>query len=377
MDALAVHIADKTTILPLIKSCAIRYSDEHAHSFKTVRTPSGLENALRAVERKFSRGTDLTVNLFLNFAHWYVDTRRLVDVCDFSIFNSDPFPVPAIPPPVAPAQAANAAAPGANPPALDPGVVTLIRQLDMNTKQYSKALVPPKFPGASTHPFIKANFPQEVQERRTLHLTNYVYHCLDDLQSFSIGPNYALFYLDPVHIGTSFIALDGTYFVLEDQGAGSEKNFCTTANKCSGHTAYDIYNWYTTFTEHCARFSFYCDQREYDGNLDYAYTVSINAIKNNPPAADMPCLVCEIVHGNPPSNGHRFEQCTVLNNHLLLKKQFISFYSTICRSRKALKSQEIKHLQFEETDDDANEEGEPSDSSIPDTPSQDFPPGQY
>ena len=625
VNATAHHTADKTRIPPLIKSCTLRYNDEHAASYKTVRTPSQLENAVRALERKFRNGTDLTLNLYLNFAHWYVDTSKPIDVCDFSIFDTAPFPVPANPNPI-PNQAA------ANNPALDPGVIALIQQLDVNAKQFTKALIPPKHPGASTHPFIGANFPLEVRERRTLRLANYVYPCLTDLQPFQIGANQALFYLDPLHMGTSFVALDGTYFVLEDQGSGSEKNFRTTANKCVGTTTYDVYNWYTTFTDHCARFGKYChpypcfngkcsdprgfaigngpdddvsltfetkiiqdsrliwdvlryiftdhatisaivdlhdgkgyeaihsilsdthplivpdptslvsarpkqgnlsiseyfksynhflmlralvennphnitnayelkhfihgckhstfletevrreehitslqhkfepqnivntlsgylrlsnspshqdrpydsfrgrrrsdynrrdtrdsrnasarseysktsdhrygkrtsDSRygepkkiqkiqtiedddsvsddsygdtEYDDNLDYAYSVSVHAIKNNPTTADMPCLVCEIVHGKPPSDGHRFENCTVLNNHSLLKKQFISFCSTIRRSRKALKNQELKRLKVDEaTASEPDDRETSSDESSPNDADQDFPPGRY
>ena len=121
------------------------------------------------------------------------------------------------------------------------------------------------------------------------------------------------------------------------------------------------------------------DHDNYNAHINYAYNVSINAIKANPLTVDMSCLVCEIVHGKPPSDGHRFEDCTILNNHSILKKQFISFCSTIRRSRRALKNHEIKRMQLTDTTDETDSDDKDDNSTATDSKEddQDFPPGQY
>ena len=97
-----------------------------------------------------------------------------------------------------------------------------------------------------------------------------------------------------------------------------------------------------------------------DDTLEYALHTTIAEIKRNPAAAEAPCLVCEVVFGQPPKDNHRFEQCKVLNNHAVLKKQFVSICSAMRRTRNAIKNRAIKQIQHETNNDD-------------DTPTQDFP----
>ena len=93
----------------------------------------------------------------------------------------------------------------------------------------------------------------------------------------------------------------------------------------------------------------------------------------------MPCLVCEIVHGKPPIDGYRFENCTILNNHSILKKQFISFCSTIRGSRRALKNHDIKRLQISDANNETESDDKDDSSTASDSPddNQDFPQGRY
>ena len=79
------------------------------------------------------------------------------------------------------------------------------------------------------------------------------------LHPFVVANGTAKYFVDPNHVGTSFVTLSGHYFILKDRGPPtSDKNFKTGVNKCSGNSAFELYNWYTTFTDHCLCFGKYC-----------------------------------------------------------------------------------------------------------------------
>jgi hypothetical protein len=82
--------------------------------------------------------------------------------------------------------------------------------------------------------------------------------------------------------------------------------------------------------------------------VECAFNMNINAIKADFNAASMPCLVCEVVLGKAPTDNHKFEDCPILKDSTSLRKQFISFCSTIRKTRKA-QERSIKHLKLSAT----------------------------
>ena len=77
--------------------------------------------------------------------------------------------------------------------------------------------------------------------------------------------------------------------------------------------------------------------------VECAFNMNINAIKADINTANLPCLVCEVVLGKAPPDQHRFEDCKILNDSATLRKQFISFCSTIRKTRKA-QERSVKQL---------------------------------
>ena len=64
-----------------------------------------------------------------------------------------------------------------------------------------------------------------------------------------------------------------------------------------------------------------------------------------------PCLVCTVLTGTPPVDGHGFEQCPLLLNHDLLKTQVKGFCSVIMRGQNVTKAAALEHtiaVTFEE-----------------------------
>lgn len=110
-----------------------------------------------------------------------------------------------------------------------------------------------------------------------------------------------------------------------------------------------------------------------DDNLHFAYTAACNRIRNDPETIIKPCLVCTVLTGTPPVDGHRFEQCPLLLNHDLLKTQVKGFCSLIMRGRNMTKAAAIKHtnaVTFEEIESDTSIKTDRD--TPPDTPNRDF-----
>ena len=249
---IATQTDSPASIPRLIKSCPLKFRDDTQPS-RFIRNSISLDNAFKRLCRKDTKSKDMVLQLLLNPSHLHVDPSRAMNVYNFSIISNVPFKqqAPLLPP------APNAATPTTN-PALDPGVLLLVNQLDRNAKMYSAAGTSARTTTAPQHPFVPSNFPQDVQNRYINNLTDYVFPTKTDLTPFLTTSGPAYYYVDPQHVGTSFVARNGTYFVLADQGSGNEKNFRVTANKCSGTSNYELANWYKTFTAHCARFGKYC-----------------------------------------------------------------------------------------------------------------------
>jgi hypothetical protein len=109
-------------------------------------------------------------------------------------------------------------------------------------------------------------------------------------------------------------------------------------------------------------------------DVECAFNMNVNAIKADFNAANLPCLVCEVVLGKAPPDQHKFEDCKILNDSATLRKQFISFCSTIRKTRKAQERSVKQLMSSDATDPDDTHMSADQDSN--DTP-PDFRPGQY
>ena len=254
LTASATRTADKTLIAPLLQTAILQYANSKT-TYKKLRSANELDNGLKHLLRKNNNADDdsLTFVITLQTNQWFVDSSKPLDPLDLSILANTAF---ATRPPAAPPVAATGPATTA---ALDPNVIAMLQQMDKNARTFANTLKPTTTSSPSTHPFVPNNFPLEVQERVKACNLDYQYPMANELTLFNVtNNNTAKYYVDPNHIGTSFVALSGHYFIIEDRGANSDKNFKTGVNKCSGYSAFELYNWYTTFTEHCLRFGKYC-----------------------------------------------------------------------------------------------------------------------
>ena len=256
IDTIATNASrtDDTSIIgPLINKCILSFEQSHAGNIKPIRKTKDIDSALNRLALRNTNAVpnSLTFNIIIGTSVWFVDTRVQLDVLDFSIFSNTGFPlgVPDLPAGHAPPRPAGG---------IDPDIIALIEQLDTNAKTYAAAQKPAYSAQISVHPFIPANFPQDVRERVRNQRQDYHYPTLNELQPFQIGATRMNYYSDPAHIGTSFVSLDGSYHILEDRGPSSEKSFRLTVNKCTGNSNYDIFTWYNTFCDHCIRFGIYC-----------------------------------------------------------------------------------------------------------------------
>ena len=81
----------------------------------------------------------------------------------------------------------------------------------------------------------------------------------------------------------------------------------------------------------------YCPEDNQDNNpgtVTCAYNAAVNAIQQQPSKINKPCIVCNIITGVPPSDGHRFEQCPILQNTDLIRENHKDFCKMIMRSRR-------------------------------------------
>jgi len=111
----------------------------------------------------------------------------------------------------------------------------------------------------------------------------------------------------------------------------------------------------------------------YDDDIHFAYNAACNRIRNDPESIVKPCLVCTVITGTPPVDGHRFEQCPLLLNHDLLKTHVKGFCSIIMRGRNMNKGTAIRNtnaVTFEEIESDASAKTDRD--TPPDTPDRDF-----
>ena len=92
---------------------------------------------------------------------------------------------------------------------------------------------------------------------------------------------------------------------------------------------------YNDYDEYADSHTPYSDETE----LTYAFNASINAVKTRPTQTiDKPCLVCQIITGQPPADGHRFESCPVLNNSAALCDQYKDICKIIMRHRRLMQT---------------------------------------
>ena len=197
--------------------------------------------------------------LYINWSPFYIDERvKHKDIYDFAIFGATPFP------PADPTKKAQTTT-GTQTP--DPTVLKLWQQNNeilKNTAEAIKNLTPkPKTPGTPTSidPFIPVNFDAGVNDRYKFNKEPYKFHTsstLAKLHDTAGTPGFRNYARDTMHLSSGFVARDGSYFVLVDLGPQSEKNFRNNVNKMTGETSYELYNWYTCFTTHCARYGKYC-----------------------------------------------------------------------------------------------------------------------
>ena len=113
---------------------------------------------------------------------------------------------------------------------------------------------------------------------------------------------------------------------------------------------------------------------DHNSNVHFAYNAACQRIRNDPDTIVKPCLVCTVLSGTPPDDGHRFEQCPLLLNHDLLKTQVKGFCSLIMRGRNMTKATSLKHanaITFEEIESDTSTKTDRD--TPPATPDRDFP----
>ena len=112
---------------------------------------------------------------------------------------------------------------------------------------------------------------------------------------------------------------------------------------------------------------------ECNGNIQFAHAAACQRICNDPETIIKPCLMCTVLTGTPPVDGHQFEQCPLLLNHDLLKTQVKGFCSLMMRGQNVTRATALKHtnaVTFEEIESNASVKT--NQDTPPDTPDWDF-----
>ena len=114
-----------------------------------------------------------------------------------------------------------------------------------------------------------------------------------------------------------------------------------------------------------------------NNDIGFAFHMACNTITSNPTANfNKPCLVCTVLNGTPPNDGHWFKTCPVLNDHLLLKDQFKGMCRLIMHGRNFNKSAAIRRtnaISFEADGMDSDRSVRTGcEDSPPDSPQSDF-----
>jgi len=101
-----------------------------------------------------------------------------------------------------------------------------------------------------THSYNQNAFCNEAKDRFNLQNTPHVFLRSTDITPYNVNNSLARYQTDPNHASGSFMTLSGDYYIMQDLGPSSEKNFCTTALYYEGKTPYEFYKWYETFSIH-------------------------------------------------------------------------------------------------------------------------------
>ena len=253
----AYNTTDKTRIAMLMKD-KTQLLVEIAKGKRAHVTGSNLDRALNYAPKTAQPNV---LVFYINWSPFYIDERITTrNVFNFALFGEIPFPLTD---PNAPAPPPST---GTTP--TDPALVALFKQNNdilNKTADAIKHLAPKKVtktPTTSITPFIPLNFSTGIKTRYDLNKIPYVFHTNDTLTKVldvsSLPHNLRNYARDKHNSASGFVTRDGSYFVLADLGPQSEKNFRNNVNKMSGETSYELYNWYTAFTTHCARYGKYC-----------------------------------------------------------------------------------------------------------------------
>eukprot|EP00536_Pseudo-nitzschia_multiseries_P018039 jgi/Psemu1/53833/gm1.53833_g len=144
--------------------------------------------------------------------------------------------------------------------------VALFNQLTIILQQQSKMLTninQSRTSPQTLHPCIPMKFDTIANNcYYTFNHTHYRFHTPDQLNllhNANITPPRQMRYIiNSTFPASSFFTRDGAYFVLNNLGASSKKNFRSTINWCKDTIPYALYEWCKTFQAHCVQYRKYC-----------------------------------------------------------------------------------------------------------------------
>ena len=112
----------------------------------------------------------------------------------------------------------------------------------------------------------------------------------------------------------------------------------------------------------------------HDDDIHFSHTAACDQIRNDPESIAKLCLVCAVISGTTPVDGHRFEQCTPPLNQDLLKTHTKGFSSLVmcgCNMTDGTAVEETNAVTFEDSTE-SNASVKTDCESPPETTNWDF-----
>ena len=190
----------------------------------------------------------------LTLAKLFVDVCGTFDWLNFAHYATQAFPVAVSVPPTPQRNTTSPTNPGPQVPYTH--LQTCMTQMGTQFNQLVSALnnnSTSKIKHICNHTI----FDPVLSARHILCNTAHQFLCKSDVKPNTIGSVQACHEIDSSHPASSFMALSGDYFILQDLGPAAKKNLRLTVTKYTGTTAYNFYKWYEVITIHIKRFNKY------------------------------------------------------------------------------------------------------------------------
>ena len=247
--------ADLPNIDTIVYSLKVTHHSKFlANHRKQINNDDEFDFCLRRIDRKLKTGDLVDFEVQLNLSKLFTDVRTTFKWLNFAHYSTKAFPVAVSASPATQSTTAAPSNPGPQVPYTH--LQTCMTQMGTQFNQLVSALnnnSTSKIEHICNHTI----FDSVLSERHLLRNTPHQFLRKSDVAPITIGNTLARHEIDSSHPASSFMALSGDYFILQDLGPASEKNLRLTVTKYTGNTAYDFYKWYEVITIHIKRFNKY------------------------------------------------------------------------------------------------------------------------